>query len=226
MKTKEVTTKPNISKEKIKKVINCVVVAILVIAYFLILQLAATKMQKERLIEDIKVFSGAFLVFGIILIEQAYKRDDGYKAIDGIEMLVLSAYTLSIMHIITKYGYELRTYIWYSLYIVIIYYIIKATIVYTAGNKKYLDGFNDIAEIINDEPQKKEAKRKKTVNTKTTKKRKKSNAPRTKAVYKEKKLTNATNKKQNKTTKKGKRMTATSSRKLGNNNNKNGKRVK
>ena len=60
----------------------------------------------------------------------------------------------------------------------------------------------------------------------TTKKRKKSNAPRTKAVYKEKKLTNATNKKQNKTTKKGKRMTATSSRKLGNNNNKNGKRVK
>lgn len=221
MEAKEVTSESKISQEKIKRVIKCIVFAILIIAYFLILQYAATKMQVERLVEDIKIFSGTFLIVGIIFIEQAYKEDNGYKAVNGIEMLILSAYTLSIMHIVTKYGYELKTYIWYSLYFVVIYYIIKATVVYTAGKKEYLDGFNDIAEIVKDEPQKKEAKRKKTTSNQTTKKRKKSNAPRTKAVYKEKKITSSTNKKQNKTTRKAKRMTATSSKKLGNKNNKN-----
>ena len=165
-KSKDKKLPKEISQEIIKKVFTNLLLAIGIMAYFIILNIAFGKMKQERLIGDIKVFAGTFLVIGIVLLERAYKKDDGYTSIYGIEMLALSAQTLSIMHVINVFKFDFQLYILASEYIFALYYVFKATILYTVGKKEYLDQLSDISEIVRDEPQKKEAKKRKKENKK------------------------------------------------------------
>ena len=78
-----------------KKILKNLLVAIGIISYFMILVFAYTRMNTERLSNDIQVFAGTFLVLGILALEKAYKKDSGKIAIIGIELLVLSFHSLS-----------------------------------------------------------------------------------------------------------------------------------
>lgn len=187
-KTKERKIPKEISQEILKKMFRNLLKAIGIMAYFIVLNLAYSNMKQERLVNDIEVFAGAFLVVGIIFLEKAYKRDDGNIAITGIEFLVLSLHSLSIMHVITLFQYDFRFYLLTSSYIVSIYYVLKSIILYTKGRKEYLNSLSDISEIVKkEEPVIKEAKKrnveeeeieaktekKKTVETSKKSKRKK-----------------------------------------------------
>ena len=98
---------PKSKMQEIKKRISRnLIVGVLVIIYFMVLQLAHSKMKEERLIGDIQVFSGTFLVIGIVFLEQAFRHDEGYRAINGIEAIILSAHTLSINHVLTVLNIE------------------------------------------------------------------------------------------------------------------------
>ena len=134
--------------------------ALCIIIYFMILFFAYTRMNLDRLAQDIQVFSGAFLVLGILALEKAYKKDSGEVAITGIELLVLSIHSLSIMHMITLLKYDFKSYMLISSGIVVIYYVLKVIIIYTKDKKEYLKGLSDISKIVKeDEPIKKEAKK-------------------------------------------------------------------
>ena len=131
-----------------------------IIIYFIILFFAYTRMNLDRLAQDIQVFSGAFLVLGILALEKAYKKDSGEVAIIGIELLALSIHSLSIMHMITLLKYDFKSYMLISSGIVVIYYVLKVIIIYTKDKKEYLKGLSDISKIVKeDEPIKKEAKK-------------------------------------------------------------------
>lgn len=134
--------------------------ALCIIIYFIILFFAYTRMNLDRLAQDIQVFSGAFLILGILALEKAYKKDSGEVAITGIELLVLSIHSLSIMHMITLLKYDFKSYMLISSGIVVIYYVLKVIIIYTKDKKEYLKGLSDISKIVKeDEPIKKEAKK-------------------------------------------------------------------
>ena len=134
--------------------------ALCIIIYFIILFFAYTRMNLDRLAQDIQVFSGAFLVLGILALEKAYKKDSGEVAITGIELLALSIHSLSIMHMITLMKYDFKSYMLISSGIVVIYYVLKVIIIYTKDKKEYLKGLSDISKIVKeDEPIKKEAKK-------------------------------------------------------------------
>lgn len=143
-----------------KTIFKNVLKAVGVICYFLILLYATTKMDIGRLEEDIKIFAGAYLVIGILVLERAYKKDSGIYAITGVELLVLSLHSLSIMHMVNLFKYELNKYLLVSAIIISIYYIIKGIVLYTKEKKDYLKGLSDIPDIVKkDEPVKKEAKK-------------------------------------------------------------------
>lgn len=149
-----------ISQEILKKIFANILRAIGIMLYFIILNLAHSTMQQERLVGDIEVFAGAFLVVGIYFFERAYKKDNGYTAITGIEFLVLSLHSLSIMHVITMFHYDFRYYLLTSSYVFSIYYVLKAIILYTKEKRAYLNSLSDISEIVKkEEPIKKEAKK-------------------------------------------------------------------
>jgi hypothetical protein len=181
--------------------------AIGVMCYFIVLNIAYTRMNLDRLVEDIKVFSGTFLVLGILALEKAYKEDSGKIAITGIELLVLSMHSLSIMHVITLYKYDFRLYLLVSSYVIAIYYVLKAIFNYTKERKEYLKSLSDISEIVKeDEPIKKEAKKRNTEGeektSKTPKTKTAKNRPVNKTKNKENKTGNKKTKKSSKTKKK------------------------
>ena len=145
---------------KMKKIKKDLIIAICLIGYVLMLSLASTKMTIERLSKDIEVFSGAFLVLGLLGLEKAYKQDEGITAITAIELLVMSFYSLSIMHITTLIKCDFIKYMFFSAGAIGLYYILKIIIIYTKQRKEDLNKLSDISEIVKkDEPIKKEAKK-------------------------------------------------------------------
>lgn len=150
-----------ISKKIIKKVFMTLLKAVGIMFYFIVLNLAYSAIKQERLIKDIEIFAGAFLISGILLLEDAYKKDNGKLAISAIETLCLALHSLSIMHIIALFKYDFKSYLTVSSFTISFYYILKSFVLYTKEKKAYLNNFNDIADIVKkEEPQVKEAKKK------------------------------------------------------------------
>lgn len=137
--------------------------AIGVMIYFIVLNFAYTRMNTDRLMNDIEVFAGIFLVVGLVMLERAYKKDSGNMALSGIELLCLSMHSLSINHVITFYQYDFRFYLLSSSYVFAIYYVLKSIIIYTREKRQYLKNLSDISEIVKEEPIKKEAKKRRKV---------------------------------------------------------------
>lgn len=143
-----------------KKITKDLIIAICLIAYVLILALAYTKMNIDRLSKDIQVFAGAFLVLGLLGLEKAYKSDNGKTAITAIELLVMSFYSLSIMHMVALIKCDFINYMFFSAGAIAIYYFIKEIIIFTKQKRDDLKNLSDISEIVKkDEPIKKEAKK-------------------------------------------------------------------
>lgn len=162
-----------VSQEILKKIFRNILKAIGIMIYFVVLNLAYNTMKQERLIGDIKVFAGVFLLIGILIMEKAYKKDSGESAISAIELICLSLHTLSIMHVITLFKYDFRIYLLTSSYVFSIYYVLKAIIIYTKERKRYLNSLSDVSEIVKeDEPTKKEAKKRNIENVEENKEEK------------------------------------------------------
>lgn len=158
-----------------KTIGNNILKAIGIAGYFFVLMLAYQKMNTDRLIGDIEVFSGMFLVLGIIMLEVAYKKDNGKSAISAIELLVLAIHSLSIMHVIKFFKYNFNMYLMISAGVCSGYYVVKAIIENTIEKRKSLKQLSDISEIVKEEPIKKEAKRKHENAEKNNEKQQKTN---------------------------------------------------
>ena len=204
---KEKETK-QIPQESLKDIFKNIIIAIGVIIYFAVLNFAYFKIEQDNILNVIEICSGILLIASLILMEIAYKKDNSKITITAIEFLILAFHSLSIKYVITRYDYQFQFYLLTSSYVISIYFILKAIIIYTKGRKKYLDTLSDIPEILKkDEPVKKEAKKRseiaekqktKTLENKPKSKRgmKKINSKTNKEVKqnKEKKETSKTNK--------------------------------
>ena len=93
-------------KEKYSKEIYLnILKAIIIVLYFLVLNLAYENISAEHIELGIKIFTMVFLFISIYIFEKAYKKDDDKLAIQGIEILILSAYTLTSRHITNKFNF-------------------------------------------------------------------------------------------------------------------------
>ena len=63
-----------VENKMIKKIQHNLVIAIMVMFYFFILNMAYTHMELARLLNDVKVFSMAFLITGILFLEKAFPK--------------------------------------------------------------------------------------------------------------------------------------------------------
>lgn len=150
-----------ISEKYLKEIYFNVLKAIIIIFYFLVLNLSYDKLSTEYLQIGIKTFTMIFLFLSIYIFEKAYKKDDGKLAINGIEILILATYTLTTQHITDKFNFNFKSYSLVAGYIYAIYFILKAIIVYTKGRKDLAENLSDIKEIVKkEEPTKKEATKK------------------------------------------------------------------
>lgn len=205
-----------VNEKYLKEIYLNVLKAIIIVLYFFILNLAYENISSEHLELGIEIFTMIFLFISIYIFEKAYKKDEGNLAIQGIEILVLSTYTLTSRHITNKFNFEFKTYSLVASYIFAIYFILKCIVVYTKGRKEEAENLSDIREIVKkEEPLKKEAtKKNKEDSTKDIQNKKSENAK--KETTTKKKTTNAkksTNKKSTETKEKTETKKETTSKK-------------
>ena len=156
--------KTNILK-KIKQIIsqnvfiNLIYITLITI-YFIFLNIIKKYINPDIFLIYIKITSFVFLILTILIFEKAYKDDNDAIALNGLEFLVLSIFSLLILYIPRVFKISDTTYILSGLYLFIAYYVIKNILIYTRERKEELDKLSDIKEIVKDEPIKKETKRK------------------------------------------------------------------
>ena len=148
-----------VSQEILKKIFKNLILAIVVMIYFISCNILYTQLDLEQMETITKAVSGVFLLASIISLEFAYKRDSGTLTMTAIELLVLSIHALFINHVVTIYQFDFRNYLITSSCIFVIYYALKSTVIYTRARIKYLKSLSDISEIVKDEPVVKEAKK-------------------------------------------------------------------
>ncbi len=107
-----------------------------------------------------KVSSFVFLLLSITIIEIAYKKDNDKITLHGMEFLVLAIFMLLAEHISKTINIKIQTYTLVGSIIFAIYYILKTVIIYTIENRKKLESYSDIKEIVKEEPIKRTTTRK------------------------------------------------------------------
>lgn len=157
-----------VSEKYMKKIYLNVLKAIIVVLYFFVLNVACENVNPQYLEKGIELCTMILLFISIFIFEWAYRKDNDDLAIQGIEILILSAYTLTSQHITKKFDFSLKNYLLVASYIFAIYFILKCIVVYTKGRKEMAENLSDIKEIVQkDEPVKKEATKKKKATTTT-----------------------------------------------------------
>lgn len=149
-------------KEKyLKEIYWNILKAIIIVLYFFVLNLAYENVRTEYMELGIKILTMVFLFIAIYIFERAYKKDDDNLAIQGIEILILSAYTLTTKHITNKFSFNFKSYSLVASYLYAAYFLLRSIIVYTKGRKEEAENLSDIREIVKkEEPIKKEAVKK------------------------------------------------------------------
>lgn len=156
--------KTNILK-KIKQIIsqnvfiNLIYITLITI-YFIFFNIIKKYINPDIFLIYIKITSFVFLILTILIFEKAYKDDNDAIALNGLEFLVLSIFSLLILYIPRVFKISDTTYILSGLCLFIEYYVIKNILIYTRERKEELDKLSDIKEIVKDEPIKKDTKRK------------------------------------------------------------------
>lgn len=159
METNEVVEKlenkikiPTDIKEKIyDKLFKIICMAILVLVYFIFLNLGYIKLEMKEFENDLHIFSSILIIATVIIFEMAYKKKSDEIALNGVELLVISIVTLFMPYVFFHRGNLFKfIYSIFSVYMAI-YYLVKCTVIYIKEIKKYKASLSDIKEIIDDE---------------------------------------------------------------------------
>ena len=155
---KEIKARKTLSKEakieRDKKVFRNLIFAILVIIYFIFLNLGYYNLEKAVFVKDTAVFSMVALVITIILFEKAYKTEKGYLAIHGIEVLVAALFTYFVPYTYFNFGELTNKLCMLAPIAFAIYYCIKAIAICIKESRKKESDIKDIVkkeQIKNDD---------------------------------------------------------------------------
>ena len=137
-----------ISEKYSKQIYLNILKAIIFMSYFLALNLAYENVRTEYIEIGSKILTMIFLFIAIFIIEKAYKKDDGDLAIQGIEILILSTYTLTTKHITNKFNFNFKSYSLVASYLYAAYFLLRSIFIYTKGRKEVAENLSDIREIV------------------------------------------------------------------------------
>ena len=140
---------PEDYKRQIKnRILKNTVIAIIAIAYLILLNVMSLHMETTPYIIGIKVLSVVFAIISVIYFELCYRKDNGYLFMHGVEFLVLATITLFSAYAYYLFAITYNSILLYILIAVIIYYIIKTICTLRFMKKEYYKSQNDIKEIV------------------------------------------------------------------------------
>lgn len=148
----EIKKQTTISEEKKKKIhkklFYNILFAIIIVLYFIFINLGFYNLKEETFFKDLQVFSMISIGITIIVFEKAYKKDSDELALQGIELLVLSICTLMTIYIKMNYENKFSYIINIIALLFAIYYVGKCIAIYYKMSKIALKQSSDIHKII------------------------------------------------------------------------------
>ena len=135
-------------KEIRKRILKNTIIAIIAIAYLILLNVMSLHMETTPYIISIKVLSVVLAVISVIYFELCYRKDNGFLFLHGAEFLVLATITLFSAYAYYLFFITYNSILLYILITVIIYYIIKTICTLRFMKKEYYKSQNDIKEIV------------------------------------------------------------------------------
>lgn len=145
---KKQTTIPEEKKLKInKRIFQNIILAIVIVLYFIFINLGFYNIEPSKFIKDLQVFSIITIGITIIIFEKAYKKDSSELAIYGIESLILSICTLLTIFIGINYNNKFSYIINTIAILFATYYVVKSIVIYIKLRKKALKRVSDIDKI-------------------------------------------------------------------------------
>ena len=131
-----------------KRAFENILVAVIVILYFLMMILGYINIPEDAYIKDLKVFSLATIAITIVLFEIAYNKDSGKIAIHGIETLLLSILTLVSMYIYILHRTKFLFVIMGGVVLATLYYLVRSIVVIIKEKRKWKDNISDVKDIV------------------------------------------------------------------------------
>ena len=124
------------SKDKIKNsnlrknLVRNLSISIIITIYFLFIDLGINSIPVTVYMLDLKTFAIFIAIISIVIFEKAFKKDENYLAIHGIEMIVVGIETLLLLQLYSV-GNEYFNYILLAITLgMIVYYLIKCLCIY------------------------------------------------------------------------------------------------
>ena len=132
----EIKKSKKASKDKVKNsslrknLARNLIISILITVYFLFIDLGINSIPITVYMLDLKTFSVFIAIIAIVIFEQAYKKDQNYIAIHGIEMCFVGIETLLLLQLYSS-GNEYFNYILLGITLgMIVYYLFKCLIIF------------------------------------------------------------------------------------------------
>lgn len=136
-KNKEKKKKVAKSKDKKYKIIlTNIMVAITIVVYFALLILGKQKIPTIEYINDLKTFIIFEVVIAIVLFEKAYKQDNSYLMIHGIEVTILGSATVWILDLFSKQNEAINMYMIITMSVFVLYYLVKSLVIVLRNKKR------------------------------------------------------------------------------------------
>lgn len=147
----EIKKQTTIPKEKMNKiylkVFENIIFAVIVLIYFILINVGYTSIEQTVFLTDLKVFSITLIIATICVFEYAYKKESGKYTIHGIELLILSIASLLSIRIYTIYNSKFMSSITSIALLFAIYYVGKSIVIYIRKKREAEKLTNDIHKI-------------------------------------------------------------------------------
>lgn len=145
---KEKNTIPKELKDKISSLkFQNIIFACIILVYLGALNLGMINIPTENYLMDLKIFSIMLLIVTISIFELAYKKDKGELWLHGVEVMMISIFTLYLIYFYSIYYNDFGKIVFSVAILYFIYYAIKIVIMKRTTIKKYKN-LTDIGEIV------------------------------------------------------------------------------
>ena len=130
-----------------KKVFENILYAIIILIYFILINIGCKLLEQNIFIIGLKICSIASIIITIGVFEYAYKKESGKHTIHGIELLILSICTLMSRRIYKIHNRKFISAMVSIALLFAIYYVSRAIIIYVKEKAKAKKTTNDIFKI-------------------------------------------------------------------------------
>ena len=138
---------PTEVKEKINtKIFKNLIAAVIVMAYLLLI--SATYYKSNNFEELVKYYSCGISILSVVFFEIAYSKKNIFYCLIGIELLSCGILSIYIPYIYLHTNTKFRAFVIILPAVLVVYYFIKAIIIFKKEQIEYEDSLSDIKDIL------------------------------------------------------------------------------